>query len=100
MKKELYIHIRDEAEFCRIATEAILSPWKFHFPNHRTPTFEEVKGFYHGNSHLLLHLFFNEIINQYEMQFTTATVERSYHHTAKPIFPENGIFDICRRIFD
>ena len=51
--------------------------WATDFPNHE-PTFEECKRFYHGNSKLLIHTFFNDILNRYEMSAATLSVLKTY----------------------
>ena len=50
--------------------------WATDFP--REPTFEECKRFYHGNSKLLIHTFFNDITNKSEMSITTLSVLKTY----------------------
>lgn len=51
--------------------------WATDFPNHE-PTFKECKGFYHGNSKLLIHTFFNDITNRHEMSAATMSVLTTY----------------------
>lgn len=50
--------------------------WATDFP--REPTFKECKGFYHWNSKLLIHAFFNNITGRYEMVATTLSVLKTY----------------------
>jgi hypothetical protein len=50
--------------------------WATDFP--REPTFEECKRFYHGNSKLLIHAFFNDITDKHEMSATTISVLKTY----------------------
>ena len=42
------------------------------------PSFEEARQWYHGNSKLLLHVYYNDINNKFEMQVTTLTTINSY----------------------
>lgn len=51
--------------------------WATDFPNHE-PTFKECKSFYHGNSKLLIHTFFNDILQRHEMSATTLSVLKTY----------------------
>ena len=51
--------------------------WATDFKNHE-PTFEECKGFYHRNSKLLIHAFWNSITNRSEMNVTTLSVLKTY----------------------
>lgn len=51
--------------------------WATDFPKHE-PTFKEAKSWYHGNSKLLLHLFYNSILNRLEMNVTTKTIMKTY----------------------
>ena len=44
----------------------------------RDISFEEAKGNYHGNSKLILHLFYNNITGRNEMQYTTKTIIKTY----------------------
>lgn len=78
MKKDLYIRILDEIQYKAIVQSCMVSPWMFNFPNKTIPKYQEVKKLYHGNSKLLMHLYFNDITGLYEMQVTTASVEKTY----------------------
>lgn len=51
--------------------------WATDFPDHE-PTYEEMKSWYHGNSKLLLHLYYNDILNKLEMSVTTKAVMKTY----------------------
>ena len=51
--------------------------WATDFPRHE-PTFKECKRMYHGNSKLLIHTFFNTILNRNEMCATTLSVLKTY----------------------
>ena len=51
--------------------------WATDFPNHE-PTYDEAKSWYHGNSKLLLHLFYNSILNRLEMSVTTKAVIKTF----------------------
>ena len=51
--------------------------WATDFPKHE-PTFEECKGYYHRNSKLLIHTFYNGITNRNEMNVTTLSVLKTY----------------------
>lgn len=50
--------------------------WATDFP--KEPTFKECKSFYHSNSKLLIHTFYNNITNKKEMCATTMTTLKSY----------------------
>lgn len=75
--KSVYIRIHDEKEYHDIIMGAMLSDWLFSFPGGPT-NYEQVRKNYHGNSKLLMRLFYNDITRKYEMQVTTASVEKSY----------------------
>lgn len=51
--------------------------WATDFPVHE-PTFKECKAFYHGNSKLLIHTFFNDITRKNEMSAATLSVLKTY----------------------
>lgn len=51
--------------------------WATDFPGHE-PSFHEAERFYHGNSKLLLCLYYNSITDRNEMRYTTKTIEQSY----------------------
>ena len=51
--------------------------WATDFPNHE-PTFKECKSFYHSNSKLLIHTFFNDITGKHEMSATTLSALKTY----------------------
>ena len=51
--------------------------WATDFPDHE-PTYEEMKSWYHGNSKVLLHLYYNDILNRLEMSATTKAVMKTY----------------------
>lgn len=41
-------------------------------------SFDKFKSHFHGNSKLLLHVFYNTITGKYDMQVTTKTIEKTY----------------------
>ena len=60
-------------------TIAAAAGYGYTFPNGANPpSFESAKAFYHGNSKLLLHLFYNEITGGREMRITTRATELTY----------------------
>ena len=82
----IYIRTPNEKTYNNAIACAAVSPWAFRFPNwqyNNIFTYKTAKKYYHGNSRLLLHLFYNDIINKYEMQATTATTEKSYPQNKK-----------------
>jgi len=99
--KDLYIRIRNAEEYKDIVTGAYVSPWLFCFPNKIIPTFEEIKKNYHGNSKPLIHLFYNSLTRAYEMQATTASIEKSYPQikNVKAINWEDVDYELCCRVF-
>lgn len=82
--KDIYIRLDNEQTYKSAITSALISPWMFSFPNRiAPPKYEDAKKWYHGNSKLLLHLFFNDLTNKYEMQISTATIAKSYPQNKK-----------------
>lgn len=67
-----------EIEFNRVVNnlKELGYVWATDFP--REPTFKECKGFFHGNSKLLIHAFFNSITNKNEMAATTLSTLKTY----------------------
>lgn len=67
-----------ETEFNEIVNELKANGyvWATDFP--KEPTYKECKSMYHGNSKLLIHAFFNDFVNRYEMQAATLSVLESY----------------------
>ena len=41
-------------------------------------SFDRFKKHFHGNSKLLLHIFYNTITGKYDMQVTTRTIDKTY----------------------
>ena len=70
--------VNTETDFNRVVNNLKKSGyvWATDFP--REPTFKECKGFYHGNSKLLMHTFFNDITGKNEMCVTTLSVMKTY----------------------
>ena len=58
--------------------------WASDFPDTEI-SFSRAKRFYHGNSKLLLNLFYNDITNKKEMAITTMSVEKSYPQNKEKI---------------
>lgn len=83
MAKDIYIIIPNEQTYKQAVINAMLSPWLFAFPNRILPKYGEIKKCFHGNSKLLLHLFYNGITKCHEMQITTSAIEKSYPHIGK-----------------
>ena len=81
--KEMYLLTNDIVTYVLALTAAHTSAYKFRFPNNIIPSFEEAKNYYHKNSKLLLHLFYNEITGKHEMQLTTKAVSLSYPQNKK-----------------
>ena len=79
----LYVRIPDEASYKKAVVAAYVSPWMFSFPGERIPKYQEAKKYYHGNSKLLVRLFYNDITNKFEMQITTKSIELSYPQIKK-----------------
>lgn len=99
--KSLYIYIPNESTWESVIISAYVSPWLFSFPNGIIPKYEQAKKNYHGNSKLLLHLFFNDITRKYEIVATTASTEKSYPHikTIKVVEWKTVNYDLCCAIF-
>ena len=76
--KSIYIKVKDRETYSKIITSAYISEWAFQFPNHCAISYDQAKKHYHGNSKLLMHLFYNELTGKHELQVTTATIEKSY----------------------
>ena len=76
--KGLYINVNDAESYKSAITSAMLSEYMFSFPGNIIPRFCDAKKWYHGNSKLLLHMFYNDITRKYELSITTASVEKSY----------------------
>ena len=51
--------------------------WGTDFPKYE-PTFDKAKGWYHGNAKLILHLYYNDIVDRHEMVVTTKTTLKTY----------------------
>lgn len=70
--------VNTERDFNRVVSnlKKLGYVWATDFP--KEPTFKECKGFYHGNSKLLIHTFYNNIINKNEMAATTLSVLKTY----------------------
>lgn len=51
--------------------------WATDFSEHE-PTFKEMKSRIHGNSKLLIHAFWNDILNRPEFNCTTKSILRTY----------------------
>ena len=83
--KSLYIKLPNAETFKKAVAGAMLSEYMFSFPNDIIPRFETARGWYHKNSKLLLHLFYNDITRRYEMQITTAAIEKSYPQINKVV---------------
>lgn len=71
--------VSTETEFNELVAELKKAGyvWATDFPNHE-PTYKECKSFYHGNSKLLIHAFFNSITSKREFQVTTLSVLKTY----------------------
>ena len=78
MKQGLYISVKDAETYKDAIVSAMVSEYMFSFPGNIIPRFCDAKKWYHGNSKLLLHMFYNDITKQYELSITTASVEKSY----------------------
>ena len=78
--QEIFIRADTEKTYEEIVTCAILSPWCFLPPGGLSPSFHfrEMKKHFHGNSKIILHLFYNDITGKYEMQATTAAIQKTY----------------------
>lgn len=98
----IYIRINDEQTFNNAIFKAMVSPWGFVPVGGEPPTFSEAKRYYHGNSKLLLCLFYNDITKKHEMQITTKTVARSYPSTGKMNITDwnDGIYGKLCDVFD
>lgn len=107
---DLYVRIPDSETLEKVYANAKLSPWDFDFPNRKYPLYSSLYGmyvamklYYHGRSKLLLHLFYNDITRCYEMQFTTATTEKSYPHIRNKrlniIDFDELNYDLCCKVF-
>ena len=97
----LYIRVPDEKTYNEACRSAFLSPWHFRFPNGLFPKFDEMRECYHGNSKLLLRLFWNDITNMHEMQVTTATIEKSYPQikNVRPVDLSDVDYDYMKKLF-
>ena len=51
--------------------------WGTDFPEYE-PTYDRAKTWYHGNSKLILHLFYNDINQRHEMVVTTKATLKTY----------------------
>lgn len=61
----------------------------------------DIKKRFHGNSKLLLHLFYNSITGKYEMQATTKSTELSYPQINKVdiVAWDSVNYDVCCKVF-
>lgn len=103
----IYIKVNDEKSYNEAALSAFLSPWQFCFPVpkgiDKSCSFSAMKEHFRGNSKLLLHLFHNSITGKFEMQVTTASIEKSFPQNRSvklPIYDLNSVnYDFCCSIF-
>lgn len=60
-------------------TQAKANGWRWgtDFPKYE-PTFDKAKGWYHGNAKLILHLYYNDIVDRHEMVVTTKATLKTY----------------------
>lgn len=80
MKNSIYIFANSEKEYNDTIVSAVLSPWYFRFPGVPWPHYNDAKKQFHGNSKILLHLFYNSITGAHEISVTTAATEKTYPH--------------------
>lgn len=78
--QEIFIRADTEKVYEEIVVSSLLSPWGFLPPGGLSPSFHfrEMKKHFHGNSKIILHLYYNDITGKYEMQATTAAIQRTY----------------------
>ena len=97
----MYIRINNENDYMAAVRLAYVSDWMFAFPGNVIPKWAEIKKNYHGNSKILLELYYNDITQKYEMSITTRAIELSYPQIkkVKPIAWDDITYDIMLEEF-
>ena len=76
MKVE-YIEINDQVDLLSVVTK--IESCGFNRISHSEElSFKKIKSNYHGNSKILIKLYFNSILNRKEWRITTKSVENSF----------------------
>lgn len=110
--KEAFIRVDTLDKFKKAICDCYISDWHFDYPNggikngfygNAEKDFAYFKKLYHGNSKLLLNVFYNEWTRRYEMQVTTAATIRSYpqyKNKKLPIYDNEQLdYEKCVEIF-
>lgn len=72
-----YIEIKNQVDLLSVVTK--VESYGFNRISHLEElSFKKIKGNYHGNSKILIKLYFNNILNRKEWQITTKSIENSY----------------------
>lgn len=72
-----YIEIKNQVDLLSVVTK--IESCGFNRISHLEElSFKEIRDNYHGNSKILIKLYFNNILNRKEWQITTKSIENSY----------------------
>lgn len=74
---EKFIEVRNQNELLEVVQKVENSGYNRIGINENL-SYDFFKNCYHGNSKLLIKLYFNDILNRKEWQITTKTIENSY----------------------
>lgn len=72
-----YIEIKNQVDLLSVVTK--IESYGFNRVSHlKELSFKKIRDNYHGNSKILIKLYFNNILNRKEWQITTKNTENSY----------------------
>lgn len=72
-----YIEIKNQVDLLSVVTK--VESYGFNRISHLEElSFKKIRDNYHGNSKILIKLYFNNILNRKEWQITTKSIENSY----------------------